>query len=57
MALSQIQRLKQEFKRFKKDTIRILEEINNYNFDRDVLGTERVKSRRIKALIKSLKGE
>ena len=54
---SPIQKLKKEFQAFKKETIEILEELNDYNYEKDVLGTERVKSKRIKKLIKSLKGE
>ena len=52
---SQVDYLRIEFKAFKNDVIRILEEINNYNHDRDTLGMERMKTEKIKGLINSLK--
>ena len=58
--LSQIQKLKTEFemfKTFKKEVVEVLEALNNYNFEKDTLGTERVKSEQIRKLINSLKGE
>lgn len=52
---SQIQILRDEFKAFKTDVIVILEDIVDYFWTKDVLGMERSKSEKIKALIKSLK--
>ena len=52
---SQIQQLKKEFHSFKKEVIGILEELCDYLYEKDVLGMERVKTERIKTLIKSLK--
>lgn len=52
---SEIQQLKKKFQGFKKEVIGILEELCDYLYERDVLGTERKKAERIKELIKSLK--
>lgn len=52
---SLVQELRKEFTAFKNGVIRILEEINNYNHERDTLGIERVKTEKIKRLINSLK--
>jgi len=54
---SQIQRLTSKFQAFRREVIGILEEINNYLHERDVLGSERVKSEKIRKRINSLKEE
>lgn len=54
---SQIQELRTEFQSFKKEALDIFEEIVDYLWQKDTLGTERVRSEEIKKQIKSLKGE
>jgi hypothetical protein len=53
--LSQIQELRTDFQSFKKEAIRILEALNDYNSEKDTLGTERVKSEEIRKRINLLK--
>lgn len=52
---SQIQILRSEFRTFKKEAIGILEALNDYNSEKDILGTERVKSEEIRKRINLLK--
>lgn len=52
---SQIHKLRTEFMMFKREVASIFEELNNYNYERDTLGTERVKSEKIRKRINSLK--
>lgn len=52
---SLVQDLRKEFTAFKNNVIVILEEINIYNFEKDTLGMERVKTQKIRRLINSLK--
>ncbi len=54
---TQLQKLKSEFQTFKSKVIEILEKINNYNHEKDVLGPERTRTEKLKTLINSLKGE
>jgi len=54
---SQIQELKTEFRAFKSKAVEILEKLNRYNYEKDTLGIERIKSQEILKLINSLKGE
>ena len=56
--LSQIQILRTRLWMFKKvllEIVTIAEELNNYNYEKDVLGPERVKSGEIRERINSLK--
>ena len=50
-----LQKLKLEFQNFKSEVIEILEEINDYNYTKDVLGPERIRTEKLKQLINSLK--
>lgn len=50
-----LQKLKSEFQTFKSEVIEILEKINNYNYEKDVLGPERTRTEKLKTLINSLK--
>lgn len=50
-----LQKLRFEFQNFKSEVIEILEKINDYNHEKDVLGPERQKTEKIKELINSLK--
>ena len=56
--LSQIQIVRTEIMMLKRKVIKaveIIEQINDYNHEKDVLGPERMKSERIRELINSLK--
>lgn len=52
---TQLQKLKSEFRTFKSEVIEILEKVVDYLHEKDVLGSERVRTERLKALINSLK--
>ena len=52
---TQLQKLRSEFQTFKSEVVKILEEINDYNYEKDVLGPERTRTEKLKTLINSLK--
>ena len=52
---SQVQELRKEFRAFKNDVIKVLEEVIDYLWQKDVLGMERAKTEKIRRLINSLK--
>lgn len=55
--VSKVEKLRSEFCEFQKGVLEILSELAYYNFDRDILGTERTKSSKILELIYKLKNK